>query len=105
ALKICVFFFSSRRRHTIFSRDWSSDVCSSDLGIVEHRKRPEQHPGRRVVRLRRALSVREEAKMIPDALKLDARVVLPACLVPAQIGRASCRALEIITSTTTPSYV
>src|SRR5690606_39800437 len=27
----CVFFFSSRRRHTRFSRDWSSDVCSSDL--------------------------------------------------------------------------
>src|SRR6266511_3165215 len=25
------FFFSSRRRHTRFSRDWSSDVCSSDL--------------------------------------------------------------------------
>src|SRR5690606_39785280 len=24
--------FSSRRRHTRFSRDWSSDVCSSDLG-------------------------------------------------------------------------
>src|SRR5690606_15548038 len=28
-----VFFFSSRRRHTRFSRDWSSDVCSSDLGF------------------------------------------------------------------------
>src|SRR5690606_17727456 len=27
----CHFFFSSIRRHTIFSRDWSSDVCSSDL--------------------------------------------------------------------------
>src|SRR5690606_40902937 len=25
------FFFTSRRRHTRFSRDWSSDVCSSDL--------------------------------------------------------------------------
>src|SRR5690606_40729311 len=25
-------FFSCRRRHTRFSRDWSSDVCSSDLG-------------------------------------------------------------------------
>src|SRR5690606_40135799 len=25
------FFFSSRRRHTRLSRDWSSDVCSSDL--------------------------------------------------------------------------
>src|SRR5690606_39378690 len=29
------FFFSSRRRHTRFSRDWSSDVCSSDLGIAQ----------------------------------------------------------------------
>src|SRR5690625_7021466 len=27
------FFFSSRRRHTRWPRDWSSDVCSSDLGI------------------------------------------------------------------------
>src|SRR5690606_39737228 len=28
------FFFSSRRRHTRFSRDWSSDVCSSDLRTI-----------------------------------------------------------------------
>src|SRR6266478_6772971 len=28
----CFFFFSSRRRHTRFDCDWSSDVCSSDLG-------------------------------------------------------------------------
>src|SRR5690606_40900983 len=28
------FFVSSRRRHTRFSRDWSSDVCSSDLGFT-----------------------------------------------------------------------
>src|SRR5690606_39882790 len=27
-------FFSSRRRNTMFSRDWSSDVCSSDLGAL-----------------------------------------------------------------------
>src|SRR5258707_9392309 len=27
----CCFFFSSRRRHTRYWRDWSSDVCSSDL--------------------------------------------------------------------------
>src|SRR5476651_1506331 len=26
-----IYFFSSRRRHTIYWRDWSSDVCSSDL--------------------------------------------------------------------------
>src|SRR5690606_40653331 len=29
--EVVFFFFSSRRRHTRFSRDWSSDVCSSDL--------------------------------------------------------------------------
>src|SRR5437660_8696713 len=28
------FFFSSRRRHTRWPRDWSSDVCSSDLGKI-----------------------------------------------------------------------
>src|SRR2546430_7024622 len=28
---MCCFFFSSRRRHTRFDCDWSSDVCSSDL--------------------------------------------------------------------------
>src|SRR5256884_9365062 len=28
------FFFSSRRRHTRCSRDWSSDVCSSDLPLM-----------------------------------------------------------------------
>src|SRR2546427_8701336 len=28
---LCFFFFSSRRRHTRFDCDWSSDVCSSDL--------------------------------------------------------------------------
>src|SRR2546430_6848699 len=31
----CCFFFSSRRRHTRFDCDWSSDVCSSDLGAAE----------------------------------------------------------------------
>src|SRR3712207_8311563 len=29
------FFFSSRRRHTRYWRDWSSDVCSSDLRTSE----------------------------------------------------------------------
>src|SRR2546422_8050708 len=31
ARAVLFFFFSSRRRHTRCSRDWSSDVCSSDL--------------------------------------------------------------------------
>ena len=33
-LLFCFFFFSSRRRHTRWSGDWSSDVCSSDLDII-----------------------------------------------------------------------
>src|SRR2546429_5569678 len=35
---VLLFFFSSRRRHTSCSRDWSSDVCSSDL-LQAHRRR------------------------------------------------------------------
>src|SRR5260370_13662125 len=34
----CFFFFSSRRRHTRFKCDWSSDVCSSDL--ARHAQEP-----------------------------------------------------------------
>src|SRR5260370_18370061 len=32
------FFFSSRRRHTRFKCDWSSDVCSSDLDHITDKK-------------------------------------------------------------------
>src|SRR5699024_4074668 len=43
------FFFSSRRRHTRSKRDWSSDVCSSDLiTVLEHAALR----GARVLRLR-----------------------------------------------------
>src|SRR2546422_7455567 len=38
-----VFFFSSRRRHTRCSRDWSSDVCSSDLNVTVARLRGEEY--------------------------------------------------------------
>src|SRR5436305_2766975 len=34
ALSVFFFFFSSRRRHTRCGRDWSSDVCSSDLYAI-----------------------------------------------------------------------
>src|SRR6267142_3187514 len=34
---MCFFFFSSRRRHTRLTCDWSSDVCSSDLGHADRR--------------------------------------------------------------------
>src|SRR4051812_49465659 len=34
---LCFFFFSSRRRHTRLTCDWSSDVCSSDLSLTHTR--------------------------------------------------------------------
>src|SRR5436189_1039932 len=43
---LVVFFFSSRRRHTRYIGDWSSDVCSSDLGAVDS-QRWERREGRR----------------------------------------------------------
>src|SRR5256884_3947278 len=36
SVRLLFFFFSSRRRHTRCSRDWSSDVCSSDLVHLAH---------------------------------------------------------------------
>src|SRR5690348_17372950 len=36
------FFFSSRRRHTRWTGDWSSDVCSSDLPPISGRRRTER---------------------------------------------------------------
>src|SRR2546429_4570855 len=50
------FFFSSRRRHTRCSRDWSSDVCSSDLVALVDR-RPELA----------GLGVEGEANRVPEA--------------------------------------
>src|SRR6266511_4471608 len=45
---LCIFFFfSRRRRHTRFSRDWSSDVCSSDLALARVRVRPADAAHRR----------------------------------------------------------
>src|SRR2546422_5367075 len=48
-----MFFFSSRRRHTRCSRDWSSDVCSSDLAptpdnklyVIDLKASPPKHIG------------------------------------------------------------
>src|SRR5438105_5312541 len=47
------FFFSSRRRHTRSTRDWSSDVCSSDLQNVSARGRHLGDPERAANRPRK----------------------------------------------------
>src|SRR3989440_161576 len=53
------FFFSSRRRHTRSDRDWSSDVCSSDL---EHGRDRRFSPRRALSRRDRDLDLRGEKR-------------------------------------------
>src|SRR5690606_39420657 len=58
------FFFSSRRRHTRFSRDWSSDVCSSDLNVANARQRI------RINRGRNAASAPANRLLLPDRRRI-----------------------------------
>src|SRR5258707_9580344 len=69
-IKICIFFFfSSRRRHTRYWRDWSSDVCSSDL-----------------------VNDLTNAATLAHLLKYDSILGnLKAAIKAEEIGRASCR--------------
>src|SRR2546430_8120897 len=54
ASALCIFFFSSRRRHTRFDCDWSSDVCSSDLRLsAEQLRAIEDDAVRAVVQMQR----------------------------------------------------
>src|SRR3989449_2203270 len=59
----CFFFFSSRRRHTRCSRDWSSDVCSSDLA-------PSGKPEGKVKAKDAKMKVRDEASADGDFIDL-----------------------------------
>src|SRR5206468_7691777 len=65
------FFFSSRRRHTRSDRDWSSDVCSSDLlqQLSESTRSPARLAG--VLALGFRLTVPQCAKPLPDNFPLN----------------------------------
>src|SRR5207253_3595989 len=89
------FFFSSRRRHTRWPRDWSSDVCSSDLFV----------PSSEVIGIARDVRSMDLRRIDESYIYLplsqrrqwtgtllvrtdgDPRQLLPA----TEIGRASCR--------------
>src|SRR3989449_11582979 len=103
------FFFSSRRRHTRCSRDWSSDVCSSDLKPV----RPSELRFPLIVKplLEDASVGIAQASVVKDDEELGVRVKfihekfhqaaiveeliegreLYVGLIGNEIGRASCR--------------
>src|SRR5439155_13418517 len=71
------FFFSSRRQHTRWPRDWSSDVCSSDLSFMrantENSRRETVRHAREMLSLRDRLipHLREEPPAYPNEEQLD----------------------------------
>src|SRR3712207_9178245 len=106
-LMLC-FFFSSRRRHTRYWRDWSSDVCSSDLNksLDQIRNIPQISTNSRKVQTSEDNTViirtqeisEDEKKVILNQLKtigdyqIDKEDKVGASVgKELKIGRASCR--------------
>src|SRR5206468_5577039 len=91
--------FSSRRRHTRSDRDWSSDVCSSDLLL--RRVLEGDRPARRPCDEAELELLVELVDLDDDAVDLVLQLVAPALPLAVilddlvdrgqQIGRASCR--------------
>src|SRR5690349_22745860 len=82
------FFFSSRRRHTRSLRDWSSDVCSSDLReqAGEAKSKGERH------------EIDQNVHQVPLLARIalivtssDEPDIAKAAIKGVKIGRASCR--------------
>src|SRR2546427_1372792 len=85
------FFFSSRRRHTRFDCDWSSDVCSSDLALFPEIELMKKSLGS----MDGALGLEGRGQSIAEWLGTssgDIRLyVRDGRFSKQQIGRASCR--------------
>src|SRR5256885_13145610 len=84
------FFFSSRRRHTRLQGDWSSDVCSSDLGAKVAYSAPMQRSVL-VSGWAAALAVTVSMAWLAAAGSSTLGGTLPGPLPLFQIGRAACR--------------
>src|SRR5699024_11577967 len=90
------FFFSSRRRHTRSKRDWSSDVCSSDLLMVKLGEDMYAIPLNQIEGIVRVSPYELEEYFVADPppftyanQQYDFEYL--GQLVQGQIGRASCR--------------
>src|SRR5690606_40506134 len=89
---VFLFFFSSRRRHTRFSRDWSSDVCSSDLSgtlneeVLISRKLADRLQLKLGDRFNSFFLKDGDPSQIPNNRRFDI-----VGIYDSEIGRASCR--------------
>src|SRR5687768_18249722 len=83
-----VFFFSSRRRHTRCSRDWSSDVCSSDL--VASGSAEQRFPGP-ASQVARQMGIEGAPALDLPMASAGSLFGLAIAAGMSEIGRASCR--------------
>src|SRR2546427_1415883 len=102
-LLVLFFFFSSRRRHTRFDCDWSSDVCSSDLGgqvvriLLQHLG--EAHHGRPRAPAAAQQVGQRQRRLVERGQRLERALVRRLCVgpcflvfvEPAQVDRKSTR--------------
>src|SRR3546814_12562751 len=84
---VCVFFFKQKTAYEMRISDWSSDVCSSDLGV------PAQPPFRLPPRLHPLQRLHTRARGGRGLCAGPLATANPAqqCRPDGQIGRASCR--------------
>src|SRR5215208_7267131 len=85
------FFFSSRRRHTRWPRDWSSDVCSSDLRRTRLTSSvgwwsPDPRGVLPLAGLRVSRSLRQSVRRFELRLDTAFDTVITACADPARDG-------------------
>src|SRR5690606_40601178 len=89
------FFFSSRRRHTRFSRDWSSDVCSSDLiaaPVSEFGDDTHDETMVATVAERLGIDPSRASRLVSEMVEAGyARRAVSQADARRKIGRASCR--------------
>src|SRR5206468_9757511 len=98
------FFFSSRRRHTRSDRDWSSDVCSSDLyvqtGDFSHRIQVERMDQLGVLAdsfnqmtgsIGTLIEEQNKRQRLENEISIAREVQKQLFPSTLQIGRASCR--------------
>src|SRR2546430_8941000 len=95
------FFFSSRRRHTRFDCDWSSDVCSSDLGARREARAMRDMARAELLNLRnetvaqiietraRAEQDRNLARLYQTGIVPQARAAVQTSLASYRVGRLS----------------
>src|SRR2546430_2578637 len=87
------FFFSSRRRHTRFDCDWSSDVCSSDLGLAHYLIHANDSPRLAQLGLNAARRYAEIAPSAPHAQHMPSHIFIRLGLWDETIA-ANTRAFE-----------